>query len=60
MTAELKRSEVSPLPEAEGLFGRWLAHLDDEFTRQESPDRRAEMVRDELYEIYVGRLHGGQ
>ena len=57
---ELKRSEVRPLPEAEGLYGRWLAHLDDEFGRQESPDRRAEIVRDELYEIYLGRPHGGR
>ena len=42
------------------MFGRWLAHLDDEFKRQQSPDRRAEMVRDELYEIYLGRPHGGR
>ena len=52
---ESKDREIRPLPEAEALYRRWLAHLDDEFGRQDSPDRRAEMVRDELYAMYVGR-----
>ncbi len=55
-----KDREVRPLPEAEGLYRRWLAHLDDEFRRQQSPDRRAEIVRDELHEIYLGRPHGAR
>jgi hypothetical protein len=60
MMAQSKDREVRPLAEAEGLYRRWLAHLDDEFGRQESPDRRAEIVRDELHEIYLGRPHGGR
>jgi hypothetical protein len=59
MMAELKGREFRPLPDAEEMYRRWLAHLDGEFKRQESPDRRAEIVRDELYEIYLGRPHGG-
>jgi hypothetical protein len=58
--AESKDREVRPLPEAEGLYRRWLTHLDDEFKRLQSPDLRAEMVRDELHEIYLGRPHGGR
>jgi hypothetical protein len=59
MMAESKGREFRPLPDAEEMYRRWLAHLDGEFKRQESPDRRAEIVRDELYEIYLGRPHGG-
>jgi len=55
-----KEREIRPLPEAEALYRRWLAHLDDEFKRQESPDRRAEIVRDELHEIYLGRPRGAR
>lgn len=58
--AESKDREIRPLPEAEALYRRWLVHLDDEFGRQESPDRRAEIVRDELHEIYLGKPHGGR
>ena len=52
--------ELKPTPEAEALYRRWIAHLNDEFGRSESPDRRAEIVRDELYQIYLGRPHGGK
>jgi hypothetical protein len=58
--AETKDREIRPMAEAEVLYRRWLSHLNEEFTRQPSPDRRAEMVRDELYEIYLGRPHGGK
>jgi acetyltransferase-like isoleucine patch superfamily enzyme len=51
--------ELKPTPEAEALYRRWLAKLNDEFTRQQSPERRSEVVRDELYQIYFGRPHGG-
>jgi hypothetical protein len=57
---ELKDRVVRPLPEAEALYRRWLARLDDEFRRQESPDRRAEIVRDELYQIYLARPRSGR
>jgi len=49
---------LRPTPEAEGLYRRWMAHLNDEFTRHQSADRRSEVVRDELYQIYLGRPHG--
>jgi hypothetical protein len=58
--AESKDREIRPMAEAEGLYRRWLAHLDDEFRRQQSPDRRAEIVRDELHEIYLGRPRGAR
>jgi hypothetical protein len=58
--AEMKDREVRPLPEAEALYRRWLAHLDTEFKNQQSPDRRAEVVRDELYQIYLARPRGGR
>jgi hypothetical protein len=60
MAGETKQREIRPLAEAEALYRRWLAHLDDEFKRQQSPDRRAEMVRDELHEIYLGRPRGAR
>jgi acetyltransferase-like isoleucine patch superfamily enzyme len=49
-----------PAPEAEELFRRWLHFLDDEFVRHCSPERRAEIVRDQLYQLYLGRPHGGK
>lgn len=51
---------LKPSPEAEAIFRRWLAHLNDEFTRHTSVDRRSEIVRDELFQIYLGRPHGGK
>ena len=51
---------VRPAPEAEEIYRRWLQFLDDEFTRHSSPERRAETVRDQLYQIYLGRPHGGK
>jgi hypothetical protein len=47
--------EVKPTPEAEGLYRRWLGHLNEQFTVQQSMERRAEIVRDELYQIYLGQ-----
>jgi hypothetical protein len=52
--------ELKPTPEAEALFRRWIAHLNEEFTRSAVPERRAEVVRDELFQIYMGRPHGGK
>jgi acetyltransferase-like isoleucine patch superfamily enzyme len=49
-----------PTPEAEEVYRRWLQFLDDEFTRHCSPERRAEIVRDQLYQLYLGRPHGGK
>jgi len=49
-----------PAPEAEEIYRRWIQFLDDEFTRHQSPERRAEIVRDQLYQLYLGRPHGGK
>ena len=49
-----------PAPEAEEVYRRWLQFLDDEFIRHCAPERRAEIVRDQLYQLYLGRPHGGK
>jgi acetyltransferase-like isoleucine patch superfamily enzyme len=49
-----------PAPEAEEVYRRWIQFLDDEFTRHQSPERRSEIVRDQLYQLYLGRPHGGK
>ena len=56
----LPYSELKPSPEAAAIFTRWLNHLHEEFSRHPSADRRAEIVRDELFQIYLGRPHGGK
>jgi acetyltransferase-like isoleucine patch superfamily enzyme len=48
-----------PAPEAEELYRRWLQYIDDEFTRHGSAERRSEIVREQLYQLYLGRPHGG-
>ncbi len=57
---EYKYRELKPTPEAEAIYRRWLSHLNEEFTRHQSSDRRADIVRDELYQMYLGRQHGGR
>ena len=49
-----------PAAEAEEVYRRWLQFLDDEFTRHGSQERRSEIVRDQLYQLYLGRPHGGK
>jgi acetyltransferase-like isoleucine patch superfamily enzyme len=49
-----------PAPEAEEVYRRWLQFLDDEFVRHSAPELRAEIVRDQLYQLYLGRPHGGK
>jgi acetyltransferase-like isoleucine patch superfamily enzyme len=49
-----------PTAEAEEVYRRWLVFLDEEFTRHSTPERRAEIVRDQLYQLYLGRPHGGK
>jgi acetyltransferase-like isoleucine patch superfamily enzyme len=53
-------SAPHPAAEAEEIYRRWIQFLDDEFTRHQAPERRAEIVRDQLYQIYLGRPHGGK
>ena len=49
-----------PTPEAEEIYRRWIRFLDEEFLRDSSPERRAEIVRDQLYQLYLGCPHGGK
>jgi acetyltransferase-like isoleucine patch superfamily enzyme len=58
--ATLIQRDLKPLPEAEGLYRRWIGHLNEQFTLHGSPDRRAEIVRDELYQIYLGQPRGSR
>jgi len=58
--ATTPNSVPHPAPEAEEVYRRWLQFLDDEFVRHSAPERRAEIVRDQLYQLYLGRPHGGK
>ena len=49
-----------PAAEAEEIYRRWIRFLDEEFLRHHSPERRSEIVRDQLYQLYLGRPHGGK
>ena len=49
-----------PTPEAEEIYRRWIRFLDEEFMRHSSLERRSEIVRDQLYQLYMGRPHGGK
>ena len=49
-----------PTPEAEEIYRRWIRFLDEEFLRHCSFERRSEIVRDQLYQLYMGRPHGGK
>ena len=54
-----KYRELKPTPEAEAVYRRWLANLNDEFTRHQTPDIRSQIVRDELFQLYLGHPYGG-
>lgn len=58
--AQYKYRELKPTPEAEAIYRRWLSTLNEEFTRHQTADRRSEIVRDELFQLYLGRPHGGR
>ena len=58
--ATTPNSVPHPAPEAEEVYRRWLQFLDDEFVRHSAPERRSEIVRDQLYQLYLGRPHGGK
>jgi len=51
--------DLKPTSEAEAIYLRWLSYLDGEFTRHQSADRRSEIVRDELRQIYSCGQQGG-
>jgi acetyltransferase-like isoleucine patch superfamily enzyme len=58
--AKFEYRDLQPTAEAQEIFCRWTKHLDEEFTRSKDPRLRAEIVRDALYQIYLGRPHGGK
>jgi hypothetical protein len=49
-----------PAAEAEEIYRRWIRFLDEEFLRHCSEERRSEIVRDQLLQIYLGRPHSGK
>jgi acetyltransferase-like isoleucine patch superfamily enzyme len=49
-----------PTAEAEEIYRRWIRFLDEEFLKHCSEERRSEIVRDQLTQIYLGRPHGGK
>jgi len=51
---------AQPLPEAEEVYRRWIGFLDEEFSKHQAAERRAEIVRDQLFQLYLGRPHGGK
>jgi hypothetical protein len=51
---------LKPTPEAEILYTRWLKQLNDEFTRHQGYERRCDIVRDELFQLLLGKQHGGR
>jgi acetyltransferase-like isoleucine patch superfamily enzyme len=53
-------TQPHPTPEAEEVYRRWIRFLDEEFLRHRAPERRAEIVRDQLYQLYLGRPHGAK
>ncbi|MGA3136827.1 MAG: acyltransferase [Terracidiphilus sp.] len=58
--ASTASSVPHPAPEAEEVYRRWIQFLDEEFTRHHSPELRAGIVRDQLYQLYLGHPHGGK
>lgn len=51
---------LEPSREAKEVFTRWLEYLDDELTKHKKPALRAELVRDNLHQLLLGRPHGGK
>ena len=60
VTAPTAANVPRPAPEAEDIYRRWITFLDEEFTKHCAPERRAEVVRDQLTQLYLGRPHGGK
>jgi acetyltransferase-like isoleucine patch superfamily enzyme len=58
---EIKSSSVPhPAPEAEEIYRNWIQFLDGEFSRHHSAESRAEIVRDQLFQLYLGRPQGSK
>jgi acetyltransferase-like isoleucine patch superfamily enzyme len=52
--------DLEPSREAKEVFTRWINYLDEEFTKHKKPALRAELVRDNLHQLLLGRPHGGK
>lgn len=52
--------DLEPSREAKEVFLRWIEYLDEEFTKHKKPALRAELVRDNLHQLMLGRPHGGK
>src|SRR5580698_9331670 len=52
--------DLEPTREAKEVFNRWITYLDEEFTKHKRPALRAEIVRDNLHQLFLGRPHGGK
>ena len=52
--------DLEPSREAAEVFTRWVEYLDEEFTKHKKPALRAELVRDNLHQLMLGRPHGGK
>ncbi|MGA8042470.1 MAG: acyltransferase [Terracidiphilus sp.] len=59
-SAQTQNQAPRPRPEAEEIYRRWVRFLDEEFTKHRSPQRRSEIVRDQLYQVYLGRPYEGR
>ena len=59
MPSEPSRT-LMPTPEAEVIFSRWLKQLNEEFTRHQGYERRCDIVRDELFQLFLDKPHGGR
>jgi acetyltransferase-like isoleucine patch superfamily enzyme len=49
---------LQPTPDAEKAFTHWIAQLDEEFA-DPSVERRSEIVRSALHQLYLGRPYEG-
>ncbi len=49
---------VNPTPEAQKSFLEWIERLDQEFSNRD-PEHRSLVVRDNLYELYLGKPYAG-
>ena len=58
MTVHVYR-ELKPTAEAEAIYRRWLARLNDDFNRHQTVDTRSQIVRDELVQLYLGHPYRG-
>ncbi|HVJ09603.1 MAG TPA: hypothetical protein VM554_14595 [Acidisarcina sp.] len=49
-----------PTPEAEEIYLRWIGFLDNEFGRHHKPNVRAEIVREQLHQLYFSQPGGAK